>query len=555
VPPTDLAAPYAKTLPLPASEPTPLPPSARRTTVVLPWDLDPGLASFPRTPRDGALLVLETRAKPRALPFHRQKLTLVLSALRHFVEERRAAGFHVEHRVAGDYATGVSQFAAWAKPAELHATEPREWALHRRFQALATQWPLTLHPDGGAGGHFLLSRGDFQAWLEAQPDPEHPRMDRFYTFMRRRLGLLVDGRGQPEGGQWSFDADNRQHARGVEVPRIPWFTPDATTARVMRWVEREGTWGRLEGFGWPVTRAQARSWLDDFVRRRLEGFGPYEDALRGDARFLFHSLLSAPLNLGLLRPDEVVEAVVGAWRAGRAPLASVEGFVRQVIGWREFMRGVYWRWMPGLRHANLLGAQLPLPDFFWWPERASMQCMRDALESVEQTGYAHHIQRLMVLCNYATLAGLRPHAVSLWFWSAFVDAYEWVELPNVVGMGMSGTDAFTTKPYVASAAYIKRQSGAPAKGRGRPGESACATCRYDPDQRSGPDACPYNALYWDFMHRHRERLARNPRMATLLRTLDRWSPEERRAIHATADAHRAGLRAGAPPSAFDEDAG
>ncbi len=529
-----------------------------RVTVVLPWDLDPTLAAFPKTPADGQLLVLETRAKVHALPWHRQKLAMLVSALRHFVEERRAAGFHVEHRVADDYASGVEAFAAWARPESLHVTAPREWAIDARVRALMGRLPLTVHDDGGPGGHFLLSRADFEAWAAMQRGPL--RMDRFYAHVRTRLELLLDARGKPLGGKWSFDAENRQHARGVKAPPIPWFEPDALTRSVLRWVARDdvGAWGRLEPFGWPVTRAQARAWLEHFLDVRLAGFGPHEDAIRSDERFLFHSLLSAPLNLGLLRPDEVVAAAVERHARGEASLASVEGFVRQLVGWREFVRGAYWRLMPGLREANQLGATAPLPDFFWEPERTELQCVREAVSSVRDTGYTHHIQRLMVLGNYATLAGLSPRAVSHWFWAAFVDASEWVELPNVVGMALFGTDAFTTKPYVASAAYLKRQSGLSAKGRGPVAardEAPCARCRYDPDARVGPGACPFNAMYWDFLARHRERLSANVRMRQLLATLDRFGPAQVAAIAQTAAQHRAGLVPRQPAWPVDEDAG
>lgn len=530
---------------------------AGRVTVVLPWDQDPTLAAFPKTPADGQLLVLETRAKVHALPWHRQKLALIVSSLRHFVEERRAKGFHVEHRLADDYASGVTAFAKWARPGELHAMAPKEWAIDQRFRALTKTVPLTLHDDGGDGGHFLTTRAEFLEWVEGR---KQVRMDQFYPLMRRKLGLLVDAKGKPEGGKWSFDAENRQHARGVKMPAVPWFSPDALTQKVMRWVGREdvGQWGALESFGWPVTRAQALQWLSHFLDVRLEHFGPYEDAIRSDERFLFHSLLSVPLNLGLLRPDEVARAVAERYRAGRASLPSVEGFIRQVIGWREFIRGVYWWLMPGLRTANGLHATRPLPDFFWQPEKTSMQCVREALQSVHDTGYTHHIQRLMVLCNYATLAGIDPRAVSHWFWAAFVDAYEWVELPNVVGMGLFGTDAFTTKPYVASAAYLKRQTGVSAKGRGPAAakhEAPCARCTHDPDARTGPGACPFNALYWDFLAQHRERLSKNLRMRQLLTTLDRFGPEQLRSIHETARAHRDSLSPYTPAWTFDEDAG
>jgi deoxyribodipyrimidine photolyase-related protein len=340
---------------------------------------------------------------------------------------------------------------------------------------------------------------------------------------------------------------------------IPWHAPDALTRSVMRWVGREGVgrWGNLSSFGWPVTRSQALAWLEDFVSGRLKDFGPYEDAIRSDAPFLFHSLLSVPLNLGLLRPDEVARAAVEAWRRGASSLASAEGFVRQVIGWREFIRGVYWRLMPGLRSANQLDARRPLPDFFWEPEQTDLQCLREALGSVRDVAYTHHINRLMVIGNYATLTGLDPRAVSHWFWAAFADAYEWVELPNVVGMALFGTDAFTTRPYLASAAYVKRQSGLSAKGRGPVAarhEGPCARCRYDPDQRTGPDACPLNALYWNFLDQHRARLEQNVRMRPIVRGLDRYSSDELGKIRATAAAHLQTLQA-TSTWRFDEDAG
>lgn len=545
----------SRVTPLPVETVTARPLLGReRVTVVLPWDLDPSLSAFPKTPADGQLLVLETKSKIHAMPWHRQKLTLVVSALRHFVQERRAAGFHVEHRVADDYASGITGFSKWAAPREVHVTQPREWAIDERLKTIAG---LTTHPDGGPGGHFLIARDGFEHFTAGR---KTLRMEHFYPLIRKKFGWLVDAQGRPEGGQWSFDADNRGHARGVTMPPVPWFEPDALTRRVMHWVAQPaiGSWGTLEGFGWPVTRAQSLEWLEAFMRDRLTGFGPYEDAIRSDERFLYHSLLSAPLNLGLLRPEELANAAIERYRQGHASLASTEGFLRQVAGWREFMRGMYWHLMPGLRTANQLEATRPLPDFFWEPERCEMNCLREALTSVRDTGYTHHIQRLMVICNYATLAGLEPHAVSQWFWAGFIDAYEWVELPNVVGMGLFGTGAFTTKPYVASAAYVKRQSGLSAKGRGpsvAKGQAPCVSCRFDPDIRVGPTACPFNSMYWSFLSRHRERLAQNPRMSQLLKNLDRFGPAQRAEIEATAEAHRTALRPGPQGWAFDEDAG
>jgi deoxyribodipyrimidine photolyase-related protein len=528
-----------------ASEVSKIPKDVRsRVTVVLPWDLDFTLRSFPKTPRDGYLLVLESQSKPKALPFHRQKMVLILSALQHFAQEARDLGFHVEHRFSNDYAQGVAEFSQWAKPQEIHVTAPREFSIFQRFQQLAVKLPITLHDDGGPGGHFIFERQEFSNWANGRKG--QLRMDQFYPLARKKLNLLMDAKGKPLGGQWSFDADNRGHARGVvNIPHIPFVKPDAMTRKVMAFVEQKslGKFGSLTSFGWPVTRSQALAWLEDFIAHRLPNFGKYEDAIRSDQKFLFHSLLSVPMNLGLLRPEEVARAAHDAFLRGHADLPSTEGFIRQVVGWREFMRGVYWHLMPGLREANQLQSPGRLPDFFWKPEGAQMLCVKEALESVVEHGYAHHIQRLMVLCNYATLAQLNPKDVSHWFWAAFVDAYEWVELPNVVGMGMFGTDAFTSKPYVASAAYIKRQTGMTSATamRESKAEGPCARCRFKADQRTGENACPLNFLYWDFLSTHRARFQKNPRMATLLSTLDKFSVEERKNIAEQSRDHRAAL--------------
>lgn len=544
-------------MPVPdAAHPEPLPSGIRnRAAVILPWDLHPELAILPRHPEDGWVLVLESRAKPRALPWHRQKLLLVLSAQRRFVAELRAKGFYVVHRAAADYATGLRQVAAWARPERLVALKPREWALHRRFEALAAEGLLELADDGGPGALFLTPRATFEAFIEGR---RRVLMEDWYRRLRRETGYLMRGR-EPEGGRWNFDTENRRPARGVPVPPPAWFPPEPDTRALLPWADRAGRWGALEPFGWPTTRAQALQWLEAFTRNQLADFGPYEDAIRQDARVLFHSRLSAPLNLGLLTAREVCEAAVLAYERGGIPLASAEGFLRQVLGWREFIRGVYWWQMPGLRDANQLGHHRPLPQAFWDPEATDLACLKEAVATVRDLGWAHHIQRLMVLGNFANLVEADPRQVSHWFWAAFVDAFEWVELPNVVGMALFGTDAFTTKPYVASAAYLKRQMGLPAKGLGRgpQGQTACEGCRYDPDARTGDRACPFNILYWRFLHRHRPLFEANPRSRAVLSHLDRMDPETRAGILGTAERFLAGLAPADPAyeAGFDEDAG
>ena len=518
---------------------------SRPAFFVGPSDLDRRLSCVPQHPDEGTVLLVESVAKGRALPWHRKKLVLVLSAMRHFAAELRADGFDVEIRRAPTCAEGIRRHVAARGSSHVIALLPRDHGLERSLRGADVGVPLVLRDDGGPGGHFLLPRSDFAAWAAGR---ETLRMDTFYRWMRRRLGVLMAG-GGPEGGRWSFDADNREPARGARPPALPTFAPDPTTRAVMAEVDSGSAgWGETAGFGWPVTRAGALHALERFIDERLPRFGDLQDAMVEGEPFLWHACLSPALNLGLLHPRDLLDAALDAHARGAAPLNAVEGFVRQVIGWREFIRGVYHHRMPGLRTANRFGADAPLPDLYWDPERTDMACVRDAVHNVREHGYAHHIQRLMVLGNLGLLLGVRPRALSHWFWAGFVDAQEWVELPNVVGMALAADPTFTTKPYAASGAYIHRMS------------DHCRGCRYDVKARVGADACPFNALFWDFMARHRADLGRNPRMAMLLRTWDRWPPDEQAAIRARAAAVQASL---APATAdpvfgawtFDDDAG
>lgn len=513
--------------------------------LILPWDLDRGRACCPRRPADGPVLLVESVARSRAMPFHRQKLALVVAAQRRFAEELRADGFEVLLLRAPTYAQGVAEGVRRTGADLVIALEPPEHGIEQSLRAAdaagALGAPLRLLPDGGPGGRFLLSRDEVRAWAAGRATL---RMDLFYRFMRRRLGLLMDG-DQPLGGKWSFDEDNRKVPKGERPPPAPVYPPDAVTAAALDEVEGWGIgWGAARPFGWPVSRDQALDALRRFIDERLPLFGDYEDAMVEGEAVLWHAALSPALNLGLLRPLECVEAAVAALQAGRAPLNAVEGFVRQIIGWREFIRAVYLLRMPALRAANQLGAEAPLPAAFWDPAQTDMACLGAAVRAVHDTGYTHHIVRLMVLGNLGLLLGVRPLALSRWFFSAFVDAYEWVELPNVHGMALFADPSFTTKPYAASGAYIHRMS------------NHCAGCRYDVKRRTGPDACPFNPLYWDFLARHRERFGRHPRLGALYSTYDRFGDEERAAIAASASAARARLlSAPAPAWSFDDDAG
>jgi deoxyribodipyrimidine photolyase-related protein len=434
-------------------------------------------------------------------------------------------------------------------PASLTVLEPGEWRLAQGLKALCTELnlPLRLIDDP----HFLCSRAEFTQWARGK---QQLRMEFFYRWMRQRTGVLMEpagqgsgeGKGQPQpvGGAWNFDADNRQPfpkgGPGLELAAAPpaRFEPDALTRQVLQEVRERfpDHPGALDSFAWPVTRAQALHALHTFVGTRLAQFGPYQDAQWAGEPFGWHSLLSVALNLHLLDQREVIAAAEQAWRRGEVPLASAEGFIRQILGWREFIRGMYWLDMPGLAQANHLQAHNPLPAWFWTGD-TDMACLRDAIGQTLRHGYAHHIQRLMVTGLYTLLAGTAPQQVADWYLAVYVDAIEWVELPNVAGMALYANGGrFTSKPYAASGAYIHRMS------------NHCQGCRYKPTERTGPRACPITTLYWAFLDRHESELAGNPRTALMVKHLSRMAPAEREAVREAARVHLAAQAPHLPPS-------
>lgn len=460
-----------------------------------------------------------------------QRTTLFLSAMRHFAQDLQARGWPLRYRKLdapdnrGNLAEELSLAIAELRPQALVLTAPGDWRVLQALRAVAraSGVPLDLRDDR----HFFSTVRDFTAHAQGR---KQLRMEFWYREMRRRHGVLMDD-GQPEGGQWNFDADNRAAFGKAGPPPLPAptrFEPDAITRDVMALVrERFASHpGQLDGFGWPVTRAHALVALDAFVRERLPHFGQWQDALWEGEVWLFHSHLSAALNLKLLNPREVVAAAQAAWRRGHAPLPAVEGFIRQILGWREYVRGIYWTQMPAYLAHNALDAQAALPAFFWSGD-TDMTCLRDALTQTLRHGYAHHIQRLMVTGLYTLLLGVQPQAVHAWYLAVYVDAVEWVELPNTLGMSQFADGGLmASKPYAASGQYIKRMG------------NHCQGCRYDPAQSTGPRACPYTTLYWDFLLRHHTLLAHNPRMTMALKHLDRLDTGQRAAITEAARAHR-----------------
>ncbi len=375
---------------------------------------------------------------------------------------------------------------------------------------------------------FVIGRRAFADWMARQAEP---RMEWFYRDMRRHTGLLMEG-DEPAGGRWNFDADNRKRAdAGVAYPRPPHFAPDRITEDVLALTEVRfaGHFGRLEGFGFAVTAAQAEAAQAWFLDEALPHFGDTQDAMLAGEPVLWHSLLSPYINSGLLDPIALCRAVEARYRAGQVPLNAAEGFIRQIIGWREYVRGIYWWTGPDYVRRNALGATRPLPGFYWTGDTRS-RCLSEAIGQTRDLAYAHHIQRLMVTGNFALLIGADPAAVHVWYLEVYADAYEWVELPNTLGMSQFADGGLLgSKPYAAAGAYINRMS------------DYCRHCHYDVRKRTGDDACPFNALYWDFLARNRALLGDNERLAMPYRNWDRFGADEQVAIRARAAAYLAAL--------------
>jgi deoxyribodipyrimidine photolyase-related protein len=464
----------------------------------------------------------------------KQRIAIFLAAMRHFAASLRAEGLRVDYTSLDDAAAsatlaGALQAAiARLQPQQLVLCAPGDWRVYQSLRAVARQAGLPL--DVRDDRHFYGTVREFAAHAQSRTSL---RLEYFYREMRKRHGVLMEGR-QPIGGQWNFDAENRGTfgaAGPGALPTPPRFEPDATTREVIdlvnaRFADHPGT---LDAFGWPVTRAQALQALAAFIDERLPHFGTYQDAMWPGQPWLYHSLLSAALNLKLLNPQEVVRAAEAALHAGRAPLASVEGFVRQILGWREYVRGIYWTQMPGYLDRNVLDAQEPLPAWYWTGD-THMACLRDAITQTLAHGYAHHIQRLMVTGLYALMLGVQPQQVHGWYLAVYVDAVEWVELPNTLGMSQYADGGLMgSKPYIATGKYIERM-----------GAGLCARCRYDPAQRDGEHACPFTTLYWDFLMRHEALLADHPRMALQVKNLARMNDAQRQAVAARASAIRQG---------------
>jgi deoxyribodipyrimidine photolyase-related protein len=494
----------------------------RHTIWILGDQLGPDNAALAGARQDeDVLFFVESERGLGKLRYHRQRLVLLLSAQRHFAEEMRQAGWTVDYHALGRGVSWESALAAHVKKhrtREVLVTAPNNYDEEVAVRKLARKFPITVVPTR----QFLVPREEFIAWAKGK---KSLLMETHYRRVRAEFGFLLEADGKPAGGRWNFDEENRKTFRDwkkaggprAEVTRVK---PDQITREVMALVERDfaGNPGAAEGFWLPVDRSGALRWLDEFVAVRLAGFGPWEDLMVEGEELLFHSVISPLINLGLLTPRECIEKAIAAYDKGAAPLAGVEGFVRQIAGWREFVNGVYWLKMPEYAEVNGLGAERALPDFFYTGE-TEMNCLRQCLRQVIDTGFNHHIQRLMVLGNFLLLAGVRPSEALRWYLEMYVDAHDWVMAANVLGMVLHADGGFmATKPYAAGSGYISRMS------------NYCAGCRYKPEVKTGAGACPFNYLYWDFYARHEKTFARNPRVGMALKTLAKKTAAERKAI-------------------------
>lgn len=501
--------------------------------LILGDQLNPEHSWFRHHHADVVYVMMEVRQETDYVLHHAQKIIAIFAGMRELARQLRAQGHRVHYLKIGDARNrqslpanlddAIEQFDA----AEFEYQMPDEFRLEQQLARYTRNLPIPSRMVDSE--HFYTRHDEAEQLFEGR---KHWLMEHFYRAMRVKHGVLMDAAGKPQGGKWNYDHDNRKSWPGTP-PQPDDFRPCHDHSEL--WLEIEASGARSFGeanaarFAWPLNRQEALQQLDGFIEHALPHFGEFQDAMSSRASRLFHSLLSFALNTKMLNPREVVQAVEQAWREGRAPLASAEGFIRQVLGWREYVRGVYWSRMPGYGQENVFGHSLPLPRWFW-DGQTGMRCLASAIGDSLQHAHAHHIHRLMVIGNFALLAGLDPQELHEWYLGVYIDAFEWVEMPNTLGMSQFADGGLlATKPYVSSAAYIDRMS------------DYCKGCRYDRKARIGEDACPFNALYWDFFSRNEATLAGNPRIGMVYPQLRKMEPSAVQALRAQADAVRARL--------------
>ncbi len=469
------------------------------------------------------VMLCEVMEEATYVPHHPKKIAFLFSAMRHFAASLEEQGVNVRYvkldvdaPIASSFTSEVMRAVKALNPSQLLMTEPSEC----RVLDMMKEWKssLCIPVEIRADTRFLATHTDFATWAK---DKKQLRMEFFYREMRKKYTILMESDGKPTGGEWNYDKENRKPPKsGMKSPPRISHKKSAITTEVLQLVKNRFShhFGTLEPFHYAVTRAQAMLELDHFILHLLPNFGDYQDAMVAGEPYLYHSLISSYLNVGLLVPLEICQKAQVAYHAGKAPLNAVEGFIRQILGWREYVRGIYWYFMPEYAERNTLNASRPLPDFYW-TANTQMFCMAETVRHTRDHAYSHHIQRLMITGNFALLAGLDVKQVQVWYLAVYSDAYEWVEMPNTLGMSLFGDGGVVaSKPYAASGKYIHRMS------------NYCTQCKYDPDEMIGEKACPFNALYWDFLVRHQDMFRGNPRMPYVFSTWDKFTPEKQKAI-------------------------
>lgn len=443
---------------------------------------------------------------------HKKKIAFILSAMRHFAKELRDAKIKIDYTsLDNPYNTGslkseIQKAIQKHQPVKIIVTSPSEYRILKDIEQWKNNFdlPIEIRPDN----RFLYTPQEFKKWASGR---KQLRMEYFYHEVRKKYNIFMNG-NEPEGGKWNYDIENRKSPTDdLNIPKTYQSRPDDITREVINLVDKyfPSHFGDLDPFYFAVTRKHAKRALDQFIRERLISFGDYQDAMIQNEPWMFHSHLSFYLNCGLLNPLECVTAAEYVYHQNQAPINAVEGFIRQIIGWREYVRGIYWLKMPGYKEENFFNATRNLPDFYWHGN-SKMNCLNQCIQETKKNAYAHHIQRLMILGNFALLAGIDPKQVNEWFLIVYADAYEWVELPNVSGMILFADGGYlASKPYAAGGNYINKMS------------NYCKNCSYKVTKKNGKDACPFNYLYWDFLARNRMKLESNPRIAMMYKTYDR----------------------------------
>ena len=495
--------------------------------LILGDQLSPEISSLRDITAGDVVLMAELKSEAGYANHHKKKIAFIFSAMRHFAEDLEAQGHQVDYiryddpQNSGDFTAEVKRALTRHNIDLIIVTAPGEYRLKTVFNGWADDFdqPVEIRNDN----RFLSTIDQFKEWAEGR---KSLRMEFFYRDLRRQYQILMDG-DQPVGGQWNYDSENRQPPKeGLYPPARAITPPDAITQDVLDLVAShfDDHFGSLDGFHFATTRKDAEHVLERFITERLPLFGTYQDAMVEGEPWMYHAHIGLYLNAGLLSPMTAIKAAETAYLQGFAPLNAVEGFIRQILGWREYVRGIYWLKMPEYAAENALDAQRDLPDFYWTAD-TKMNCLKQAVSETRDNAYAHHIQRLMVLGNFALIAGIKPDDVNAWFLGVYADAYEWVELPNVSGMTLFADGGYlASKPYAASGAYINRMS------------TYCKSCAYKVSQKNGPDACPFNYLYWDFLIRNQDKLAKNPRMGMPYRTLGKMDDAKKQAIIADSQA-------------------